>query len=67
MNMEVVYDYFMQSYLDSWIFEDMSWAERLAVWETQICVPAGLWAHGFMWGFVVTAAVERRDLEEIFL
>lgn len=65
MNMEVVYDYFMQSYLDSWIIDDMSWAERLVLRETQIC--DGGWGNGFMWGFVVTAALEKADLEEIFL
>lgn len=67
MNMEVVYDYFMRSYLESWIIEDMSWAEMLALWKSQICVSVGVPVNGFMWGFVVNAAVERRDLEEIFL
>lgn len=58
MNMEVVYDYFMQSYLDPWIIEDTSLAERLVLRETQICV--GGWGNGFMRGFVATAAVEKR-------
>lgn len=67
MNMEVVYYYFMRSYLDSWIMEDMSWAERVSLWETQILVSVGVWVNGFMWGFVVTAAVEWRDLEQNIL
>lgn len=66
MNMEVVYNYFMRSYLESWIIEDMSWAETLVLWESQICASVGAPVNGFMWGFVVNAAVERRDLEKIF-